>query len=368
MRSYTESDISAAIQDVSSGKSIHKAALHWGIPRSTLISRLHGRQSRRESKSAYQKLSPVQEKHLADWILAQEALGVAPTHTQIKELAQRVLALHGNPMPLGKNWIESFLRRHPALRTKRQRRIDSQRINGASTEAIKPENRHNMDEHGILEGQGGNGLVVGSSELRSIQQKQPGSRCWTTILECASAVGRAIPPLVIYKGKSVQEQWFPHELDEFRGWKFDTSNKGWTNDEIAVKWLEEVFIPETAPNDPKDARLLILDGHGSHTTDDFMSLCYQNNIYLLFLPPHSSHVLQPLDIGVFAAMKTYYRKEIGFLSLLTDSAPIGKLNFLICYSRARKKALSAQNIKGGWRGSGLWPQPKATGRDNTGLS
>ncbi|KAK8096435.1 transposase, partial [Apiospora kogelbergensis] len=136
---------------------------------------------------------------------------------------------------------------------------------------------------------------------------------------------------------------------------FDASNKGWTNDEIAVKWLEDVFIPETAPNDPKDARLLILDGHGSHTTDDFMSLCYQNNIYLLFLPPHSSHVLQPLDVGVFAPMKAYYRKEIGFLTLLTDSAPIGKRNFLICYARARKKALSAQNIKGGWRGSGLWP-------------
>ncbi|KAK8007228.1 hypothetical protein PG989_001218 [Apiospora arundinis] len=340
VRLYTEDDIPAAIKDVAGGKSIHKAALYWGIPRSTLISRLHGRQSRRESKSTYQKLSPVQEKHLADWILAQEALGVAPTHTQIKELAQRVLALHGNPMPLGKNWIESFLRRQPALRTKRQRRIDSQRINGASTEAIKPENRHNMDEHGILEGQGGNGLVVGSSELRSIQQKQPGSRRWTTILEC---------------GKSVQEQWFPQELGEFKGWKFDASNKGWTNDEIAVKWLEDVFIPETAPNDPKDARLLILDGHGSHTTDDFMSLCYQNNIYLLFLPPHSSHVLQPLDVGVFAPMKAYYRKEIGFLTLLTDSAPIGKRNFLICYARARKKALSAQNIKGGWRGSGLWP-------------
>ncbi|KAK8042965.1 transposase [Apiospora phragmitis] len=181
-----------------------------------------------------------------------------------------------------------------------------------------------MDEHGILEGQGGNGLVVSSSELRSIQQKQPGSRCWTTILEYVSAIGRAIPPL-----------------------KFDTSSKGWTNNEIAVKWLEEVFIPETAPNDPKDARLLILDRHGSHTTDDFMSLYYQNNIYLLFLPPHSSHVLQPLDVKVFAAIKTYYRKEIGFLSLLTDSAPIGKRNFLIYYARARKKALSARNIKGG---------------------
>ncbi|KAK7928879.1 transposase [Apiospora marii] len=207
-----------------------------------------------------------------------------------------------------------------------------------------------MDEHGILEGQGGNGLVVGSSELRPIQQKQPGSRRWTTILECVSALGRAIPPLVIYKGKSVQEQWFPQELGEFKGWKFDASNKGWTNDEIAVKWLEDVFIPETAPERPEGCPFTY-----SGWAWQSYNRRFHNNIYLLFLPPHSSRVLQPLDVGVFAPMKAYYRKEIGFLTLLTDSAPIGKRNFLIFYARARKKALSAQNIKGGWRGSGLWP-------------
>jgi len=82
---------------------------------------------------------------------------------------------------------------------------------------------------------------------------------------------------------------------------------------------------------------------------------YNNNIYLLFLPPHTSHVLQPLDLSVFAPLKRAYRKELGYLSLLTDSTPIGKRNFLGCYQKARKSALISTNIKLGWKATGLWP-------------
>ena len=82
--------------------------------------------------------------------------------------------------------MEGFLRRNPILRTKRARNIDSVRVNRAITSIIKswfqrliiptitiirPENRYNMDESGIMEGYRVNGLVVGSSERRSIQKK-----------------------------------------------------------------------------------------------------------------------------------------------------------------------------------------------------
>ena len=60
-------------------------------------------------------------------------------------------------------------------------------------QAIKPENRYNMDEAGIMEGLGENGLVVGSAEKRSIQKKFPGSRAWTSFLECISATGTCTP-------------------------------------------------------------------------------------------------------------------------------------------------------------------------------
>ena len=102
-----------------------------------------------------------------------------------------------------------------------------------------------------------------------------------------------------------------------------------------------------------------MDGHGSHETTDFMYLCYQHNVHLLFLPPHTSHVLQPLDLLVFSSLKSHYRTEIGHLGLLTDSSLIGKRNFLACYCKARKEALSAKIIKSGWKATGLWPKSMA---------
>jgi hypothetical protein len=102
-----------------------------------------------------------------------------------------------------------------------------------------------MDESGILEGKGSNGLVLGSAEKTAIQKKQPGSRAWTSFIECISATGTALPPLVIFKGKSVQQQWFPLDLAIYASWKFTATENGWITDSTAVEWLEKVFIPLT---------------------------------------------------------------------------------------------------------------------------
>ena len=45
-----------------------------------------------------------------------------------------------------------------------------------------------------------------------------------------------------------------------------TSPNGWTDDHIGVEWLERVYLPQTKPADESNARLIILDGHGSHAT------------------------------------------------------------------------------------------------------
>ena len=102
-----------------------------------------------------------------------------------------------------------------------------------------------MDESGLLEGRGANGLVLGSAEKESIRKKEPGSRVWTSFVECISATSQALPPLVIFKGQSVQQQWFSLDLDLFASWHFTATKKGWITDDTAVEWLEKVFIPRT---------------------------------------------------------------------------------------------------------------------------
>ena len=83
-----------------------------------------------------------------------------------------------------------------------------------------------MDESSIIEGFGVNSLVVGSAERRSIQKKQPGSRAWILFLECISITSRALTPLVIFKGKTVQQQWFPQDLTLYEGWQFTATENG----------------------------------------------------------------------------------------------------------------------------------------------
>ena len=63
-----------------------------------------------------------------------------------------------------------------------------------------------------------------------------------------------------------------------------------------------------------------------------------------------------MDLSVFSSLKSHYRTEIGYLGLLTDSSLIGKQNFLACYCKARKEALSAKIIKSRWKATSLWPK------------
>jgi hypothetical protein len=47
----------------------------------------------------------------------------------------------------------------------------------------------------------------------------------------------------------------------------------------------------------------LLDGHGSHITPEFDQYCLAYSIIVLYMPPHSSRLLQPLDVGCFSVLK-----------------------------------------------------------------
>ena len=50
-----------------------------------------------------------------------------------------------------------------------------------------------------------------------------------------------------------------------------------------------------------------LDGHHSHISLDLIRTARDSNVILLCLPPNTTHLLQPLDVGVFGPLKTAWR-------------------------------------------------------------
>jgi len=97
-----------------------------------------------------------------------------------------------------------------------------------------------------------------------------------------------------------------------------------------------------------------MDGHKSHESAEFQEYCRSNNIITLCLPPHSSHLTQPLDIGCFGPLKKAYGREIE-LYIKAHINHITKPEFLIAFKRAFLQSVTQQNVQGAFRGSGLIP-------------
>jgi len=152
-------------------------------------------------------------------------------------------------------------------------------------------------------------------------------------------------------GEYTNTGWIPASTPP--NWRFSSSRKGWTSDSIGYEWLTTVFEPETKPSTPR-RRLLLTDGHSSHLTAKFVAFCLKKAIDLVVLPPHSSHLLQPLDVAIFSLLKTYLSRETDRLSRF-DPGRISKVDWTTAYITARQEAFRLNSILSGFRKAGIFP-------------
>jgi hypothetical protein len=121
-------------------------------------------------------------------------------------------------------WYRRFLERHSEIKTSRAQLVNYKRVNAATAEniniffvrldyseirAIKYANIWNANKIKLIIDIGDNGMVVRDLYRKFLQLKDDRSREWVSIIECISADGQILPPLVIFAGKHVQQQWFP---------------------------------------------------------------------------------------------------------------------------------------------------------------
>ena len=123
-----------------------------------------------------------------------------------------------------------------------------------------------------------------------------------TILSCVSASGQVIPPFMIYP----RERPVPLKMREgaYPNTFFQVSDNGWITKELFFEWFK-LFVQAISSVRPV---LLMLDGHTSHITINTIEYAKANEIHLLCLPSHTSHTLQPLDVGVFKSFKSFFSK------------------------------------------------------------
>ena len=100
--------------------------------------------------------------------------------------------------------------------------------------------------------------------------------------------------------------------------------------------------------------LLIINGHESYKSLAFQDLCKENKIITLCMPPHLSHILQPLNVGCFAPLKRAYSQEIRVLAL-DYIGRIDKKAFIATFAKVFDKAFLKANILLSFKATGLVP-------------
>jgi hypothetical protein len=117
-----------------------------------------------------------------------------------------------------------------------------------------------------------------------------------------------------------------------------------------------VFDQATKAKARSSYRLLILDGHGSHLTMDFIEYCDQNKILLAIYPPHSTHTLQPLDVALFKPLSTAYSNEISaFMERSQGLVSMSKRDFFPLFYRAWEASFKETTILKAFEATGLSP-------------
>ena len=348
--------------------SIKRAAQLYNVPRTTLADRRAGKPSRRDCQPNSLKLTKTEEQVLVEYILDLDSRGFPPRLAAVRDMADSLLAAR-SAGKVGKNWPNTFVQRTPELEVKFNRKYDYQRAlcedsgiisawfrlveNIKMKYGIADEDTYNFDESGFMLGVISTGAVVTGSERRNRpKQVQPGNRQWATVIACINAMGWAIPPFILFPGQHHLSAWYQDE-DIPHSWTIRVTDNGWTTNKVGTEWLEH-FDTHTKNRVAGAFRLLILDGHKSHDNQDFKDLCKEKKIITICMPSHSSHLLQPLDVGCFSPLKKAYGRQVEAL-MRCHINHITKIEFLPCFKAAFVESFTKSNILGSFRGAGLVP-------------
>jgi hypothetical protein len=160
-----------------------------------------------------------------------------------------------------------------------------------------------------------------------------------------------LPPTLIFKGGNLNSEWIPDDIPP--DWTFTISNKGWTNDTLGFEWLKTSFEPFTRQF--RNSRcLLLIDGHSSHITSRYIAFCITHKIDLFCLPPHSSHLTQPLDLSIFSPLKTALTLEVDRI-FRNSTARLPRVEWVEAFIKARDKAFRRPSIISGFQKGGIYP-------------
>ncbi|EFZ04136.2 DDE superfamily endonuclease, CENP-B-like protein [Metarhizium robertsii ARSEF 23] len=237
-------------------------------------------------------------------------------------------------------------------------------------------------------------LVTCTSRLKAARPEvlDPANRESCTVIASINIIGDSLPPWLVFAHYPTTN-WAG--IDIGTRVRFAPSPTGFSNAEIHLEWArhfncwswassaqakqsgkdfeqwfrcgEHLRLPgrgmssveiEKPPVDRPDEkilyRLLVLEGFTGHTTLALTEYCIKFNIIIAILPPHATHLMQPLDVGVSQPLKAAHQKALR-KSLAEGNLTFSRIDFVAEFQQVYEAGFPSHNIMSGFEETGLWP-------------
>jgi len=370
---WTDESMKAAVASVvNETLGLREASRVYNIPVETIRRRVNGSVRMGCKPGPTAVLTDEEEDRLVSYLISMADMGYGIKRDTVMEMAFMIAEKTHKDHPFtegkaGRAWFEGFLRRHPKLTIRSPQALSYSRAICANRETVdeffgklgsiygrlnlisKPMLIFNCDETGIsIVHKPGKVLAeLGRRNVYAVTSAERGKT--HTILSCVSASGYVLPPMMIYPRKKC----VPDKMKEgaVPGTLFRSSESGWINGELYIDWFK-FFLQQIPACRPV---LLIQDGHASHISIELIELAKANDVHLLCLPSHTTHILQPLDVGVFKSFKSHFSKACTKYLAKHPGVVVTPDMLASLVAEAWPSSFTAVNIMAGFKKTGVYP-------------
>ncbi|XP_063226437.1 tigger transposable element-derived protein 6-like [Bacillus rossius redtenbacheri] len=323
-----------------------------------------------------QVFNTEQESELKDYLLTCSAMCYGLSLMNCRELAFEIASRNGIDCPetwkiqkkAGIEWVRGFLKRHPDLSLRQPEACSLSRATSFNKhnvglffdklETVLKRSDHfsnglrifNFDETGCSTGQKPTKIIAGKGvkQVAKVTSGEKGSL--VTSCYIVNAAGNTLPPVIIFPRMHFKEHMLHVAPTGSLGL---ATQSGWMNGELFVEVLHH-FVKHSFSSLENPA-VLILDIHESHLSIEAIELAKENGVTILTIPPHCSNRLQPLDVSVFAAFKSFYNASVDSWMMRNPGKTVSIYDVASLICEAHEKAMTPANITPGFRKTGIFP-------------
>ena len=255
-----------AVREVAEGNmTVRKAAVSYGIPKSTLHDHVKGKVQLGAAVGAQRYLTD-EEEELARWLEGCAKVGCAKSISEVRAVVGAIVAkkLGVDCVTVSHGWWDRFRQRHPHLSMRAGETFAYRRATATNPETINnyfdqleeilvfnslgscPSCIYNIDESGFpLQHRPGKRIAVRGQKHVTVPVSN--DKTQITVMACVNAAGSSIPPMVVFKRSNLTEDLIQGEVPDTL---YGLSKNGWMDGDLFTKWFHYHFLKHVPPVRP----------------------------------------------------------------------------------------------------------------------